>query len=119
MLATVRPSGYKTGGMQPPYPTAEVVSPTLASCRNHPEREAIGICVRCRTRVCSECVTKVDGINYCVTCLAALATEGGEHVTQEAKPASRTLSFVAAGLMLVVLTLLTWGLVEAALPGPG
>ena len=32
------------------------------------------------TRVCSECSTKVEGINHCVTCLAGLAREGGRKV---------------------------------------
>lgn len=38
-------------------------------CRNHPERPATGICVACRTSICGECVTKVQGINYCSACL--------------------------------------------------
>ena len=53
------------------------MSATVAACENHRQREAIGVCVQCRRRVCSECSTKVEGINYCVTCLAGLAREGG------------------------------------------
>jgi hypothetical protein len=42
-------------------------------CRNHPEREGIGICVICKNVVCVECSTKIDGVNHCRTCLARRA----------------------------------------------
>ena len=90
-----------------------------ASCQNHPEREAIGICVKCRTRVCSECVTKVDGINYCVGCLAWLAEVGGEQKRAAEKATSPVLAALSAFGFFVVLTLMTWALVEAAMPGSG
>ena len=45
----------------------------VASCANHLEREALGVCVGCRKLVCAECTTKLDGINYCVGCIAAMA----------------------------------------------
>jgi hypothetical protein len=90
-----------------------------AACRNHPDREAIGICVKCRSRVCSECVTKVDGINYCVACLAALADRGARQQQAEKRPTSRWLAHLAALTLLGTATLLTWGLLEVALPGGG
>jgi hypothetical protein len=39
-------------------------------CRNHPEREGVGICVACRRVFCVECSTKIDGVNHCRECLA-------------------------------------------------
>jgi hypothetical protein len=42
-------------------------------CRNHPDREGIGVCVRCRSVVCVECTTKVDRMNFCTSCLASLS----------------------------------------------
>lgn len=45
----------------------------VVSCANHPSREALGICVACKKRICAECVTRVDGINYCVACLEGLS----------------------------------------------
>lgn len=45
---------------------------TVESCQNHPSREGIGICVQCRQIYCSECITKLDGINHCRACLATL-----------------------------------------------
>ena len=86
-----------------------------ASCQNHADREAIGICVACRARVCTECVTKVDGINYCVGCLARLALQGGERKREEDKPASLAFALFSALAFFVLLSLLTWGLVEAVL----
>ncbi|MCC6874770.1 MAG: B-box zinc finger protein [Sandaracinaceae bacterium] len=90
-----------------------------ASCRNHPEREAIGICVECRARICSECVTKVDGINYCVSCLAALADRGEVRRAEERRPTPAWLSALAAMGLWGLVTLMTWGLLEVAFPGGG
>jgi hypothetical protein len=95
------------------------VPAAAAACRNHPEREAIGICVECRLRVCSECVTKVDGINYCVSCLAALAQRGAYRAAAERKPTARWLAYAAAFVLVSSATFLAWGLLEAALPGGG
>lgn len=90
-----------------------------AACRNHLDREAIGICVECRARICSECVTKVDGINYCVACYARLAEEGASRRTAEAEATNPALAYVAAVALVLLTTLMTWGLLEAALPGGG
>ena len=90
-----------------------------AACQNHPSREAIGICVECRARVCSECVTKVDGINYCVSCLSALADRGARKHTAERRPTPRWLAYFAALALASIATLMTWGLLEVALPGGG
>jgi hypothetical protein len=74
----------------------------------------MGVCVRCRTSICSECVTKVDGINYCVACLSHLADE--DH--RPSRPAvSRSSGLPSAVLLFVVLVLLTWVMVEVAMPG--
>jgi hypothetical protein len=90
----------------------------VAACENHAQREAIGVCVRCRTRVCSECATKVDGINYCVRCLAGLA---GERARDKDPPAVRERSsyraHLAAGGYLLVLCLGAFLLLQTLLPG--
>ena len=92
---------------------------SAAACTNHLDREAIGICVECRSRVCSECVTKVDGINYCVACLAMLADRGAPRADAASRPRSGALATVSALGLLAVATLMTWGLLEVALPGGG
>ena len=38
-------------------------------CRNHPDRPATGICVLCRSPICPECTTKLQGVNHCTSCL--------------------------------------------------
>jgi hypothetical protein len=95
------------------------VATAAAACRNHPEREAIGICVECRSRVCSECVTKIDGINYCVGCLALLADRGSKRSADERRPTARWLAYAAAVVLACAMTLLAWGMLEVALPGAG
>lgn len=49
------------------------VNLTANGCANHPERDAIAICVVCRRAVCETCSTKVDGIHHCTDCLRAAA----------------------------------------------
>jgi hypothetical protein len=84
-----------------------------AACRNHADREAIGVCVVCRVRVCAECSTKVEGINRCVDCLAKAAGE--------AKPAAVARKpgrggAIAAGALVITASGLAWALLEVALP---
>ena len=86
----------------------------IAACPNHPQREAIGICVRCRRRVCSECATKVEGINYCVTCLAELAQRPSG---RRAVRVPALTVYLSAGTYFVGLTGLVWVLLELLLPG--
>lgn len=96
-----------------------MTTPAAAACRNHPAREAIGICVECRSRICSECVTKVDGINYCVGCYAALAEQGAARSREGDRPTPLWRARVAAAGLLAVVALMTWGLIEVAFPGGG
>jgi len=88
----------------------------VAVCANHAQREAIGVCVRCRTRVCSECSTKVDGINYCVACLAGLAVDGARAAASGGKT---RFGGATAVLYLLALSGLVWGFLELMLPGAG
>jgi hypothetical protein len=92
------------------------VSVQVAACENHLQREAIGVCVQCRRRVCSECSTKVEGINYCVACLSGLAREGGRKVGARTQ-ASPRMAYAAAAGYLVLLTSATWLLLQTLLPG--
>lgn len=99
-----------------------MVSAAGAACANHPQREALGVCVRCRKRICSECVTRVEGINYCVACLAELSAAGDARAVAPSpatKTFSRALRGASAIFLFLVLSILAWGLVEATLPGSG
>jgi hypothetical protein len=56
------------------YPPAGPPQPFLRpQCANHPDREALGICVVCRRPICAECSTPIEGINRCAACVRALA----------------------------------------------
>lgn len=91
----------------------------VASCQNHPQREAIGICVQCRVRICSECTTKVEGINYCVSCLAGLAVEGGRRAGRARASERTTAAYFAAAGYALALAAAMWMMLEALLPGGG
>lgn len=47
-------------------------------CYYHEDRSAIGICMHCRMPICGACITRLQGINYCHKCLAALAARKDE-----------------------------------------
>ncbi len=103
----------------PGFHTTKIVLPAdPAACLHHPDREAMGICVRCRVRYCSECITKLDGVNHCAACLGALAAADGG-----APPAARGISpfarRLAAALYFTLVSGLAWILVEAVFPGSG
>ena len=76
----------------------------------------MGICVRCGTLVCAECVTQVEGVNHCVACLAAAGAARASVPPAGAKvvPPSGWTGLVVA---TVALALALWGILEATLPG--
>lgn len=86
-----------------------------AACAFHAEREALGVCVACRSRVCAECTTKVEGINYCVRCLAARARAEAESPTPvTTRSVSRRVAVaITFGLCLWALV---WALLELGFP---
>lgn len=88
----------------------------VATCKNHPDREAIGICVRCRSRNCSECVTKVDGINYCVGCLAELAGGAELEASGPSLGAGRGRGILLLLGWVLLLYPLVWLMLWAAAP---
>jgi hypothetical protein len=91
----------------------------VAGCENHPAREAIGLCVACRRRVCGECATKIEGINYCVSCLSGLAAEGGRGAGKRRGMAgsSPRTPYVVLALQVSALSLWLFGLLQLLLPG--
>lgn len=44
-------------------------------CTNHPDRVAVGVCVHCRTPICIECSTPMEGIHRCSRCIARMGRE--------------------------------------------
>lgn len=79
--------------------------PNTFRCRNHPDREGVGICVSCRTVVCVECSTKVDRMNYCIRCLRA--AEPAQE-SEESNPRRDTLVGIPLLLGAFCLSVLTF-----------
>lgn len=85
-----------------------------APCQNHLDVPAVGICMRCQAALCSECITKVDGVNHCQRCLLTLARSVPRLEQSHWLPT--WLSLALAGLCL---WLLLWSTLEALFPrGP-
>jgi hypothetical protein len=76
----------------------------MAVCYYHPDRAAIGVCVRCRTAICAACSTRLDGINHCHRCLSKLAARA------EAKPGGFAAGTVLAAVALAAAWLILFGL---------
>ena len=56
------------------YPQGPPPQPFLRpQCFQHPDREALGICIVCRRPICAECSTPIEGINRCAACMKTLA----------------------------------------------
>lgn len=86
-----------------------------AACAFHAEREALGVCVACRARVCAECTTKVEGINFCVRCLAARAR--AEAVPQGSPADTSVPTRLAIAIIAgVCLWALLWALLKLGFP---
>jgi hypothetical protein len=68
----------------------------MAFCKYHPDRPGVGICVRCRAVICSDCRTRVDGINHCHACLKALGR------SSETRGRFRISQTIAAGFLLFI-----------------
>jgi hypothetical protein len=67
----------------------------MAACSYHPDRPAIGVCVRCRSVICAACCTRVGGVNHCHACLKAL----GRRAEPRRSPQQAAAVVVAAGLL--------------------
>ncbi len=57
-------------------------------CLNHPDRVAVGVCVKCRKYVCAECATKIEGVNYCADCLPQVGRRKSGRSRSWEKPAA-------------------------------
>jgi hypothetical protein len=76
----------------------------MAVCHYHPDRTAIGVCMRCRRVICAACSTRVDGVNHCHACLGAI----GRHAPARAKGGSRALTMLMIALAWLMLFGVFW-----------
>jgi len=97
------------------YPPAGPQQPFLRpQCAQHPDREAIGVCVVCRRPICAECSTPIEGINRCAACVRALAPVAEFEATlqRDERPELRLGSFAAlfffGGLIFFVMLGVTY-----------
>ena len=49
-------------------------------CINHPERDAVAVCISCHSPLCAECRTHVKGKIYCEKCVNTLFPEPSAEV---------------------------------------
>jgi hypothetical protein len=75
----------------------------LAACSFHPDRPAVGICMRCRVAICTACCTRLNGVNHCHACLAVLARSPREAAGPLAVRALSTLAVLAGGWLVLFL----------------
>jgi len=80
----------------------------MASCKYHPDRPGVGVCMRCRAVICNDCCTRLDGVNHCHACLKALGrpTEAGSSYRISESVASAFFLFIAWLLFVGVF----WGI---------
>jgi hypothetical protein len=74
----------------------------VVGCKYHPEQRGIGICMRCRSVICSACCTRIDGVNHCHACLVAAA-----HKAERPEVPVALGRFAAAGVLLLAWLLFT------------
>ena len=82
-------------------------------CANHPERPALALCMACGRRLCQECATPWEGINFCASCLAARRggrRERSRFVAWLPPLAAAVLLFLFANQLRVFLAVLLGGM---------
>lgn len=75
-------------------------------CENHPEREAIAVCVNCQKGLCEDCKIELDGKNYCRECYNKLINSN-ETRNQQRQVVERYVDFKAITVGLIVVLILT------------
>jgi hypothetical protein len=74
----------------------------------------VGICVRCRTALCGECITKLDGVNHCRACLEQLARRSKAPLAARSGNLSASIAITFG---LSILSALTWFTLQMLMPG--
>lgn len=69
------------------------------NCYVHSEKEAVGTCVGCGKFICAECVTTIQGKNYCKHCVDELISQKNQELNQAKQQASsqQPMVFMNAG----------------------
>lgn len=88
---------------------------TGSACQHHSEEAAVGICVRCGAPLCDACITKLDGINHCRSCLLLRAAQP-EAESVPVPSALRVNGWLALAMGLALLGGLALTMLNAVLP---
>ncbi len=72
--------------------------------------------MRCSQSLCSDCITKLDGINHCQACLAKLSKQQAPKAKTRGREVPDT---VALTLGFALLSVLAWIMLQVLLPGSG
>ena len=80
-------------------------------CQYHPDRPGLGVCVECRSVICTECTTQFEGINRCAKCLSArLAKTSRLEARRDWAPSNVMLAMLSVALLFGCF----WGLARLA-----
>ena len=77
------------------------------TCVNHPDRPAIGVCVKTKQTICAECSTRYEGVNYSKEGLRILQQEraAGRSAARRGRLAITLLCAGGSPLFLLLLYL--------------
>ena len=77
------------------------------NCINHPDQDAPYQCYRCRSPICVECETKVQGVSVCLACLA----QSRQRVASRYQAETRGINYpggVIAGVVAALAAAFAW-----------
>ncbi len=74
----------------------------MAECINHPGKEGIYKCARCKKHFCLACVELIDDKAYCYDCLKEIVKEVREETVK-----SLTLKILAASLLALLIAIVS------------
>ena len=86
----------------------------MSLCHYHPDRIGVGVCMRCRVVICTECCTRVDGVNHCHACLKVLGQRQERPRAASFVPQLRAAVFLF--LAWVFFFVIAWSLRAALAP---
>jgi len=75
------------------------------------------VCVHCAAPLCAACITKIDGINHCQDCLAALAARQLALRARAPERGSALSRWLGVGLGAALLGGLCWRVLETLFRG--
>lgn len=75
------------------------------------------MCVRCTAPLCAACITKIDGVNHCQTCLAALAAEQLTAASHAPGAGPRAARWLGIALGASLLSGLCWLMLDRLFQG--